>query len=1313
MNKTKRIISLFLIAAMFIINVNVQIIKAADDDTVTITFVDKTDEQWIANDNACIELVDNTKGHDKYIMKKVDDVTWQVEVPEAAYNITFNRLSADKSEQWNSWSAGGRDGKVCYYAESHSYGEWIETETEGFKEGDVIYLDLNDFTNWKNDDAKLYANFTKASKNDNYGADIYFPNADKKLFNPQSGLVELQENLYYYVVTEKDAGSNVLRFWRGNEDTLWNYSVYLTYKDYKDGYNCINVFDWNDQGCLSKVNGEDLDNDGVTNDIEELFNTDPLKSDTDEDGLSDYIEIYITGTDPTLKDTDGNGVNDGDEDSDEDGLTNLEEIKLNTDLNKKDTDNDNLSDYDEVNVYKCNPLNPDTDGDGICDGDEILLGLDPLVTCSDGVTLDSERTFDQKLDTSNIDSELLEDNELIPSISGNVTGNINRHISVESEDIYALNDNRAVVGKEVYIDTDYEEGADVQLHFDCSSELEKKELLIICKYDEGKIIPCETNVTENDIWTNVSTGYYFVMDSEKFLGDIDISLDEYKNKITEAAPCAELEEESYIMTDDMSEPTAVAEVVEQKTSKIYGQADIVFLIDSTGSMGGAINNVVKNIGTFVDTLTSKYSVKVNFALVDYKDITCKGEETKLIKNGTSNWFTDVEQYKNCIKSIRVTGGGDGPETSIDALGMANELDYRKNANKFIILVTDADYKVNNNYGIASMDEITNELASKEIVTSVISAQRYEPRYHDLYTITNGVFGNIYANFSDVLLSLADKIGGIVNDGSWVILSDYQYVKLNKPVAADSGDTDEDSVSDYEELGEAVEQDITPFLKVVLNAYGVPYELYDGQTSIEVYNYKSNPIIIDTDFDGINDDEDSKPKNNKFAGRMHYRLDDKNKECDVEFSVDYRNLFKDNTKYSKDLAVLTSLYASDIYDNLYIEVKDGAKGGSDDATEFGKIFGLQDVEDIKIKGANYTVDKDDQTEFVIGHRTVEYNGEKREVIVLTVRGTNGTSAEWSSNFDVGADTTEYYDIMGSEHPDWKNKLNHKGFDVATNRILDKFNDYITRHGLNDSSIEKSILISGHSRGAAIANLLGAHFENDADYQSYTYTFAAPYSTTDSNASSYKTINNIVNKDDIIPYLPLEKWGFYKYGTTKEISVADNYENKWGKAEEGTWEWLIGQDYDNDGGMQRTLKCFEAVADNREELYKLDTSDDGKVNIGNKYHTTKAGANKRLEELQKELDEYKLGKFCDLSVKKGALLYHVEVNYCPAYLMQNLANMACGFGPMLGYDVKGVYAKAKASFALSSGNIPITHLGGMTHPHMQPTYYLLARNNFKAI
>lgn len=123
----------------------------------------------------------------------------------------------------------------------------------------------------------------------------------------------------------------------------------------------------------------DTDSDGLPDYYEIVHvGTNPEEIDSDKDGLTDWQEVYMTGLSPINQDTDGNGILDGDEDSDGDGLTNIEEEKLGTDMSLTDTDRDGLSDYNEVNCYGTNPNEIDTDGDGVEDGMEVSIGSQPL-----------------------------------------------------------------------------------------------------------------------------------------------------------------------------------------------------------------------------------------------------------------------------------------------------------------------------------------------------------------------------------------------------------------------------------------------------------------------------------------------------------------------------------------------------------------------------------------------------------------------------------------------------------------------------------------------------------------------------------------------------------------------------------------------------------------------------------------------------------------------------------------------------------------------------------------------------------------------
>lgn len=66
-------------------------------------------------------------------------------------------------------------------------------------------------------------------------------------------------------------------------------------------------------------------------------------------------------------------------DQDLDGISDSEEAKYKTSVISSDTDEDGLTDWQEIFNFKTNPLKADTDSDGQADGYEVRRGMDPLV----------------------------------------------------------------------------------------------------------------------------------------------------------------------------------------------------------------------------------------------------------------------------------------------------------------------------------------------------------------------------------------------------------------------------------------------------------------------------------------------------------------------------------------------------------------------------------------------------------------------------------------------------------------------------------------------------------------------------------------------------------------------------------------------------------------------------------------------------------------------------------------------------------------------------------------------------------------------
>jgi len=97
----------------------------------------------------------------------------------------------------------------------------------------------------------------------------------------------------------------------------------------------------------------------------------------------------------------------GASDKDGDGLTKREERELGTDPNNPDSDGDGLQDGEEVRVYITDPLNPDSDADALKDGAEVNThATDPLKADTDDDLLDDGKEVNKyKTDPLKEDSD--------------------------------------------------------------------------------------------------------------------------------------------------------------------------------------------------------------------------------------------------------------------------------------------------------------------------------------------------------------------------------------------------------------------------------------------------------------------------------------------------------------------------------------------------------------------------------------------------------------------------------------------------------------------------------------------------------------------------------------------------------------------------------------------------------------------------------------------------------------------------------------------------------------------------------------------
>ncbi|WP_254767150.1 vWA domain-containing protein [Salinilacihabitans rarus] len=106
--------------------------------------------------------------------------------------------------------------------------------------------------------------------------------------------------------------------------------------------------------------------------------------------------------------------------------------------------------------------------------------------------------------------------------------------------------------------------------------------------------------------------------------------------------------------------------------------DLVFVFDDSGSMGNEISSMKRKVKGLTEDI-DEAGIDARYGLVSFRD----DVDTDL------TFTDDADALKDAVDSLEAYGGGDFPEDNFDAIVTALEDDYRDDAQKIVVDITDA------------------------------------------------------------------------------------------------------------------------------------------------------------------------------------------------------------------------------------------------------------------------------------------------------------------------------------------------------------------------------------------------------------------------------------------------------------------------------------------------------------------------------------------------------------------------------------------------------------------------------------------------
>jgi hypothetical protein len=164
-------------------------------------------------------------------------------------------------------------------------------------------------------------------------------------------------------------------------------------------------------------------------------------------------------------------------------------------------------------------------------------------------------------------------------------------------------------------------------------------------------------------------------------------------------------------TQKLTVPDMSAKLAAIASQQSKRTADILFVLDCTSSMQGEIDAIQDAIIAVADTISTE-GVRARVGLIEFRDRLIDEEHRVLTFNGEV-FTNDPNGFRQQVSALKATGGGDEPESSLDALLLASRQPFAPDAQKVIVLITDAPPHIPDKEA-KSIDEVLTALNHAKI-----------------------------------------------------------------------------------------------------------------------------------------------------------------------------------------------------------------------------------------------------------------------------------------------------------------------------------------------------------------------------------------------------------------------------------------------------------------------------------------------------------------------------------------------------------------------------------------------------------------------